>query len=168
MAASPPQSSGMLILIGLFRLLKAALLFAVGLGLHHMLNHDAEQFLRECVHAVRFDPENRHIHAAIAKVTGLSPKRLHELSVGTFAYATLFAVEGIGLVLRQRWAEYLTVISTSGLLPLEVYELIRHPRPLKIVILVLNLAIVVYLVIGLYRSHAQSRRHARNSGSLPA
>lgn len=158
MEGSQPQSSGMLILIGLFRLLKAALLFAVGFGLHHMLNHDAEEFLRECVHAVRIDPENRHIHAAIAKVTGLSPKRLHELSVGTFAYGSLFAVEGIGLVLRKRWAEYLTVISTSVFLPLEIYELIHRPRLAKVVILVLNLAIVVYLIIGLYRTRAHARR----------
>lgn len=142
----------MLVLIGLFRLLKAALLFFVALGLHHMLHHDAEQFLRECVHAVRIDPDNRHIHAAIAKVTGLSPRRLHELSIGTFAYASLFAVEGIGLVLRLRWAEYLTVISTSGLLPVEIYELIHRPRPAKAIILVVNVAIVVYLIVGLYRS----------------
>lgn len=150
-------------LIGLFRLLKAALLFFVGLGLHHMLHHDSEQFLRECVHAVRVDPDNRHIHGLIARVTGLNPKTLHELSIGTFAYATLFAVEGIGLVLRLRWAEYLTVISTTGLLPLEIYELIHRPRPAKAIILVVNIAIVVYLVIGLYRSHVAARKQAAAS-----
>jgi uncharacterized membrane protein (DUF2068 family) len=156
MSQSRGQSQGVLVLIGLFRLVKAALLITVGLGLHHMLHHDAEQFVRHCVRAVRIDPENRHIHAGIAKITGLSPRRLEEAEFGTFAYATLFAVEGIGLVLRKRWAEYLTVISTMGLLPVEVYELIDRPRPAKAVILVLNLAIVAYLIVGLYRT----RKHA--------
>jgi uncharacterized membrane protein (DUF2068 family) len=164
MEQSKPQSPGVLVLIGLFRLLKAALLFFVGLGLHHMLHHDAEQFMRECVHAVRIDPENRYIHASVSKVTGLNPKTLRDLSVGTFAYAALFAVEGLGLVLRKRWAEYLTVISTTGLLPLETYELIHRPRPAKAVVLVLNLAIVVYLIIGLYRSRAHS--HGKPADSL--
>ena len=159
MPSSKPQSASVLVLIGLFRLVKASLLITVGLGLHHMLHHDAEQFVRHCVRAVRIDPENRHIHAGIAKITGLSPKRLEEAEFGTFAYATLFAVEGIGLVLRKRWAEYLTVISTMGLLPLEVYELIDHPRPAKAIILVLNLAIVAYLIIGLYRT----RKHAQQT-----
>ena len=157
MAQSKPQSAAVLVLIGLFRLLKAALLFSIGLGLHHMLHHDAERFMRECVHAVRIDPDNRHIHAGIEKLTGLSHRRLEELSFGTFAYATLFAVEGIGLVLRLRWAEYLTVISTSGLLPVEIFELIHRPRPAKAIILVLNVAIVIYLVIGLYRSRGHRR-----------
>jgi uncharacterized membrane protein (DUF2068 family) len=156
MAESHKQSPGVLVLIGLFKLLKAALLVAVGLGLHHMLHHDGEEFLRQCVHAVRIDPENRYIHAGIAKVTGLNPKTLRDWSVGTIAYAALFAVEGLGLVLRKRWAEYLTVISTTGLLPLEIYELIHRPRPAKAVVLVLNLAIVAYLIFGLYRTRARS------------
>jgi uncharacterized membrane protein (DUF2068 family) len=160
MAESKPQSAGVLVLIGLFKLLKAALLFTVGLGLHHMLHHDAEEFLRQCVHAIRIDPENRYIHAGIAKVTGLNPRTLHDLSVGTFAYAALFAVEGLGLVLRKRWAEYLTVISTTGLLPLEIYELVHRPRPAKMVVLVLNLAIVAYLIFGLYRTRARSHATA--------
>jgi uncharacterized membrane protein (DUF2068 family) len=150
---NPKPKSGVLVLIGTFKLLKAALLVVVGLGLHHMLNHDAEQFLRECVHAVRIDPENRYIHAGIEKMTGLSPRTLREWSVGTFTYAVLFIVEGTGLVLGARWAEYLTVVSTTGLLPVEVYELIHRPRAGKVVILVLNLVIAVYLIARLYRDH---------------
>lgn len=151
--SEPKPKSGVLVLIGIFKLLKSALLIVVGLGLHHMLNHDGEQFLRECVHAVRIDPENRHIHAGIEKITGLSPKTLREWSVGTFIYAALFIIEGTGLVLRARWAEFLTVITTTGLLPVEAYELIHRPRPAKVVILVLNLGIAIYLIARLYRDH---------------
>ena len=53
----------------------------------------------------------------------------------------LEGVEAVGLWLQKRWAEYLTLISTSALLPLEVYEL-DHERVtvLKVIALVVNIA----------------------------
>ena len=50
------------------------------------------------------------------------------------------------LILRRRWAEYLTIITTGGLLPLEVYEINKHITWIKIGVLLVNIAIVVYLV----------------------
>jgi uncharacterized membrane protein (DUF2068 family) len=156
----PHQSASILVAIGLFKLIKAALLIAVGLGLHRLLHGDAEQTLRHWVHAIRIDPENHYMHTAIEKVTGLSSARLRELSIGTFIYASIFLIEGIGLVLRKRWAEYFTVISTSLLLPLEVYELFHHPTWVKVAVLVLNVLIVAYLIWGLYRTR---KRHPARS-----
>jgi uncharacterized membrane protein (DUF2068 family) len=49
--------------------------------------------------------------------------------------------------LAKRWAEYLTFLATAVLLPLEVYELTTKLSIFKIVIFVINLAIVVYLII---------------------
>lgn len=54
-------------------------------------------------------------------------------------------VEGGGLFYRKRWAEWLTVIATSLLIPLEVYELVRHPSLLKAGGVAVNVAIVIYL-----------------------
>jgi uncharacterized membrane protein (DUF2068 family) len=55
--------------------------------------------------------------------------------------------EGVGLLLRKRWAEYFTIITTAGLIPLELYELAKHVTAAKIAILIINIAIVVYLVV---------------------
>ena len=54
--------------------------------------------------------------------------------------------EGTGLLLRKRWAEYFTIITTGGLIPLELYELSRHVTAVKIAVLIVNVAIVAYLV----------------------
>jgi uncharacterized membrane protein (DUF2068 family) len=62
-------------------------------------------------------------------------------------YAALEGAEAVGLWLMKRWAEYLTFVATTALLPLEVYELTRRVSPFKIVALVVNLAIVVYLLL---------------------
>ena len=152
MAGKNRESSSVLIVIGVFKLLKASLLIAVALGMHHLLHGDMAATLGKWVHAVRIDPRNHYIHALIASVTGLSPHRLEELSVGTFIYGSLFLVEGIGLLLRKRWAEYFTVITTTGLLPLEVYELFHRPTGPKWVLLLGNLLIVIYLIARLYRT----------------
>jgi uncharacterized membrane protein (DUF2068 family) len=67
------------------------------------------------------------------------------LALSAIAYAALEATEGVGLALRRRWAEYLTVIATGILIPYEAYEVIRHPTLFKVGALALNLAVVGYL-----------------------
>ncbi len=68
------------------------------------------------------------------------------IGVAAILYGLLECVEGVGLMLRKRWAEYLVVLATSALLPLEISEVLRRATPLKVVALLVNIAIVVYLV----------------------
>ena len=60
--------------------------------------------------------------------------------------AVVELVEAVGLWYQKRWAEYLTFIVTAAFIPLEIYELTRTISPLKIIALVVNVAIVVYLL----------------------
>jgi len=141
------NSSRTLLLIALFKLIKGLLLVAVGIGAFRLLHRDVANTVMHWVTILRVDPDNRFIHAALTRVLSISPKQLKVTSAGTFIYAALLLTEGIGLLLRKRWAEYFTIITTSGLVPLEVYEISRHVTSAKIVVLALNLAIVVYLVV---------------------
>jgi uncharacterized membrane protein (DUF2068 family) len=76
-----------------------------------------------------------------------SPKHLYELAIAASLYAALEAAEAVGLWYSKRWAEYLTFIATCALLPLEIYELTNKLSVLKIVVLVLNLAVAIYLLL---------------------
>ncbi|MBJ7602674.1 MAG: DUF2127 domain-containing protein [Candidatus Dormibacteraeota bacterium] len=67
------------------------------------------------------------------------------LAVGALLYALLEGAEGVGLALRRRWAEYLTVLATSFFIPFEIYELIHKPSVFKLGALILNVVIVVWL-----------------------
>ena len=67
------------------------------------------------------------------------------LAAGLVGYALLEGTEGVGLAMRRRWAEYLTVVATSLLIPYEVYELGRHATLFKVGALLLNVAVVAYL-----------------------
>jgi uncharacterized membrane protein (DUF2068 family) len=81
-------------------------------------------------------------------------ERLLHLNVGTIKVvllvATLYAVvewtEAIGLWRERRWAEYLTVIATAGFLPLEIRELLHRVTVLRVAALVVNVALLVWLV----------------------
>jgi uncharacterized membrane protein (DUF2068 family) len=88
----------------------------------------------------------------------VTPKQLRELSAGTFLYAALFATEGMGLLLRKHWAEYFVIITTGLLIPLELYELVRHFTVVKLVVTVINLLIVWYLVARVRRRSKKTFR----------
>ena len=114
-------------LIALGKLAKAAVLITIGIMM--IAGH--------APHSVT--------HAA--RVLGVSEIRIAYLGIGSLGYAALFLVEGGGLWLRKKWAEWLTLIITSSFVPLEVYEVVRHASGLKLAVLVLNLAAVVYLLV---------------------
>ena len=63
------------------------------------------------------------------------------------AYAGLEACEMVGLWLNKRWAEYLTFVATTLLIPFEVYELSLGVSTFKVLTLIINVAIVVYLLL---------------------
>jgi uncharacterized membrane protein (DUF2068 family) len=72
---------------------------------------------------------------------------LREAGAGLLAYGTLEGVEAVGLWFGKRWAEYLTFISTTVLLPLEIYEIIHGATPFKVIGFLINLAVVIYLLL---------------------
>ncbi len=139
-------------LIAAFKLVKAFALIAVGVGALGLLHKDVAAVAEHWINVFRGDPHNHYIDLLLAKLSILDDRRLKELSVGTFVYAAIFLVEGVGLALGKRWAEYFTIITTSSLLPIEIYELVRRVSAGRILVLLINLAIVVYLVFEL-RSH---------------
>lgn len=62
-------------------------------------------------------------------------------------YALLNAVEAVGLWFARRWAEYLTFVEVIVFVPVEIHELLIRVSPLKVVALLVNLAVAVYLLI---------------------
>lgn len=82
----------------------------------------------------------------IGRLVTLQAGTLRIVALVAAAYAVLEGAEAVGLWLARRWAEYLTFVATTLLLPLEVYELTKKLSPFKILALVVNLAIVVYLL----------------------
>ena len=111
--------------IAAFKLVKALLFFAAAMGLFRMVNKDNKVEIAKILHAVRIDGDSRFAKMVLveAKITDPQKKIFgYVLSL----YGALFATEGIGLLLRKRWAEYFTVIMTASGIPIELYELLHR------------------------------------------
>jgi uncharacterized membrane protein (DUF2068 family) len=137
---------GLLRVIAVFKLLKASILIALGVGALKLLHKDVASAVEHWVELLRLDPNNHYIDTALEKASLLTPDKIKELGLGSMIYAALFLIEGIGLWLEKRWADWLTVVITTSLIPIEIYEIFHHTTPVKITVLLINIAIVAYLV----------------------
>ena len=141
------KSNDMLLrVIAVFKFFKAATLIALSAGAFKLLHKDVEDVVEHWVRLLRFDPGNRFVEAALEKASMISPGQIKKLGLAGLLYAALFLAEGTGLWLQKRWGEWLTVIITSSLVPVEIYEIFRHPSVVKVVVLVVNVGIVFYLI----------------------
>jgi uncharacterized membrane protein (DUF2068 family) len=141
-----------LLFIAAYKLMKGLGLLALGIGVLRLLHKDVAAEIAQWLDVLRVDPHNHYIQKLLEKLGMVDDRKLKALSIGTFFYSALFLTEGVGLALRKRWAEYLTIISTASLLPLEVYEIAKRADAARIVVLLANIAIVAYLVIEVRRT----------------
>jgi len=135
-----------LMAIGLFKLAKAIFFFGIGVGAIHLLHKDLQDEVLRLAVRFKFDPESHFVSLLLDKVDLIDAHRLRQISVATFGYSALALTEGVGLLLEKVWAEYLTLILTVSFLPWELYELARKPDWFRLSLLVINLAVLWYLV----------------------
>jgi uncharacterized membrane protein (DUF2068 family) len=145
-SARKPESATTLLLIGGFKLFKGVLLLVVAIGALRLMHKDVAGVVQHWVDLLRVDPDNRFIHRIIVRSFGIQARQLKAISAGTFFYAGILLTEGIGLLMRKHWAEYFTVISTAVFIPLEVYEIFHRFTWVRVGVLIVNVAIVWYLV----------------------
>jgi len=137
---------GVLRLIALFKLSKVMLLLATAYGVLRLRDASVIARLYSWAASMPSGLEQDLVRKALVIISGMSPGRINALGFVTLAYAAIFTTEGIGLWMRKRWAEWLTVIVTSSLIPLEIFETAHRPGIGKVLVLAGNVAIVWYLV----------------------
>jgi uncharacterized membrane protein (DUF2068 family) len=141
------ESGGRLLwLIALERTLRGLLLLAAGIYLLAKAGANFGSIANHIARRLELDPEHGWIRHLIDRLGRLKKHQVKVIGVLALGYAALEITEGVGLFYRKRWAEWLTVVATSLLIPLEVYELVRHPSWLKAGGVVVNALIVAYLV----------------------
>ena len=136
----------MLKAIAALKLFEALVLCATGVAALELLRPDINQALADWAALLPVASEQHLAQHLLNSLTGLGPHRIKALGIGVFAYAALFVVEGIGLLFRRRWAEWITVVTTAMLVPFEIWELAHHTTLTKIAALLINLLVVWYLV----------------------
>ena len=143
-----------LLWIGGFKLLMGLLLAVVATGVLSFVHTDVVATAEHWVEVLNVDRENRYVADLLEKLGVVEDRHLRQLGGVTFLYAALLLTEGVGLMRKKRWAEYLTVVVTASLIPIELYEVIVRFGIGTLLLLVANVGIVWYLILVLRRQNA--------------
>jgi uncharacterized membrane protein (DUF2068 family) len=162
----PTRDPGLLA-IACFKLFKAVTLIALGLGAFRLLDQRTVADLTNWLLHFSLSTGQRFVDRLIDVLTTLTRRRTAAIGLGAIAYGSLFAVEGIGLWKGKRWAEYLTAIATSSLVPFEIYELARRVTIVRVSALAINVAAVIYLVYRLRHPRSDDSWRAPRRAPMP-
>jgi uncharacterized membrane protein (DUF2068 family) len=111
------------------------------------LHHDYQNIMNDLAGGTPGASQARGLLGYFGRAFKYSPTHLRILGVVLLAFGALEAAEMVGLWLNKRWAEYLTFIATTALVPFEIYELTNGLSVFKIIALIINLAVVLYLLL---------------------
>jgi uncharacterized membrane protein (DUF2068 family) len=128
-----------------FKAFKAVTLTALGIALVAAHRSDPVEALVRLAIAVHLPLTSRLFQQLAQSAGNLTLTKETALALTAFGYATLMGTEGVALHLRRPWARWFTIIATSSLIPFEIYEIIREVHPIRLLVLVANIGIVVYL-----------------------
>lgn len=145
----PARRDRVIIVIGIAKLLKALVLVAAAVSVLATMHNGVRAWLKELAAGSGREPMTK----LVADLTGSSHHKIELIATLLFLYAALFTVEGVGLLSRKVWAEWLTIIITCSFIPLEVYEVIEKGSSVKAVVLVANILIVIYLIARRIHAH---------------
>jgi uncharacterized membrane protein (DUF2068 family) len=109
----------------------------------------------DAVKWLKLDPETEFFDRLGDRIDAVKPVNVGWAATGTLLYGLLSLFEGVGLVLRARWAGLLVVAESGFFVPLETYALIKNPSPTIVAVLILNVAILAYL----HRNRERLFRH---------
>ncbi len=142
-----PRGAALVRAIGLFKLVKAIFLIAAAISVFHLMHKDIGNVVLVWAHRFHIAPGNVLVERLLEKLLTVTRRQLIVTGAVLLAYAAMFLVEGIGLLLLKHWAEWMTVITTSALIPIEIYEIIHRPTWLKALAMLINIVLAVYLAV---------------------
>ncbi len=137
------------------------------------LHHDYNDIMNDLSGGDPGASQVRGILGVFGRAFKYTPSHLYTLGLVITAYAALEATEMVGLWYAKRWAEYLTFIATTLLVPYEIYELSKSVSAFKLIAFIINLAVVIYLLLakrlfGLRGGHAAEMARRESLGGWTA
>ena len=129
-----------------FKAFKAVALTALGVVLLATRHEDPVDVLTRLALAVHIPLSSELFDHAIRFALNLTVRKQTAIAVTAFGYAALMGSEGIALYLRKPWARWFAIGATSSLLPIEGYEIVREVHPVRVLVLLGNITIVMYLL----------------------
>jgi uncharacterized membrane protein (DUF2068 family) len=136
--------------IAVFEAAKGALVLVAGFGLLSAIHRDVEDIGERIVEHFHLDPASRYPRIFI-DAASIAGSHLRLIAAGAALYSLIRFIEAYGLWRQRHWAEWLAAGSAAVYIPVELIELGRHPGWITIGALVLNVAVLVFMVRALRR-----------------
>ncbi|MBO4269703.1 DUF2127 domain-containing protein [Microbispora triticiradicis] len=142
--------------IAVFRWAKAVLVLGGAYGVWRFrAHHDAVRrafdedlpLVEPLAHRLGWNLDQSGVVHTLRTVLAARTSTLAWIVLALVALAALMLVEGAGLWLLRRWGEYFSVIVTSAFIPVEIYEIAEKVSPFRIVLLLVNIAAVLYIAL---------------------
>jgi uncharacterized membrane protein (DUF2068 family) len=128
-----------------FKAFKTVTLTTLGITLFVTRHADPVDVLVRAALAVHLPVTSVLFDRVLSIALHLTVNKQVALAVTAFAYATLMGTEGVSLYLRKAWARWFTIIATGSFIPIELYEIVRGPHVIRVIVLLLNIMIIVWL-----------------------
>jgi uncharacterized membrane protein (DUF2068 family) len=139
----------------LIKLVKGLVFVALAICAYTLSDNDLPSEFRKILHWLKFNPEKKFFSDLALKIGTITEVNVLWVAAGTLLYSLFSLVEGVGLIFRVSWAGWMAIGESMFFIPIEIYELIRHPTYTVTGILILNIIIVVYL----YRNRERLFHH---------
>ena len=132
--------------VAFLEFLKGVAVLLLGFGLVSLVHRDAWEVAENFLEFLRINPDHRFAQVFLNLADRLNDMHLWQVAAIAATYSTLRFVESYGLWRARAWAEWLALASGMIYLPFEIYELARKPTPIRVAILLINVAIVLYML----------------------
>jgi uncharacterized membrane protein (DUF2068 family) len=132
--------------VALFEFTKGFAVLLLGFGVLSLAHRDVWEVAENFLELLRINPDHRYAQIFLNLADRLNDTKLWLVAAAAAAYSTLRFVEAYGLWKARAWAEWVALVSGAFYIPFEVREILRKPTPIRLSILVINLAIVAYML----------------------
>ena len=140
-----------------FEAAKGVIALAAGFGLLGLLPHAWRAVAHEIAGRLHLNPAKGRSGLFLRLLENLADARLWVLAALALAYSAARFTEAYGLWRARRWAQWFAALSGGIYIPFELYALSRGVSAIKLAALLINVAVVAYMV----RALRSRRRTAR-------
>jgi uncharacterized membrane protein (DUF2068 family) len=154
---SARKSARGLHIVALFEGAKGVLVLLVGFELLTFIHKDIHEAAMRLVEFLHFNPASHYPRIFLDLTEHVNDTRLWSMALAAAAYSVVRMIEAAGLWLRKTWAEWFAVLTGGMYIPVELYEVYLRASWPRITVLVVNLAIVAYLLVVLLTNNTKGR-----------
>ena len=145
-----PHARGLHI-VALFEGAKGLLVLIAGFGLLTLVHKDVHEAAMRLVEHVHLNPASHYPRIFLDLSESINDSKLWGMALAAAMYSVVRMIEAVGLWLKKTWAEWFAVLTGGMYIPIEIFEVVRSVTWPRVTVLVVNFAVVSYLLCVLIR-----------------